>query len=277
MTNLRYLLPAFAFSALAMAMPAFAQAPQQPLWEIGAFGGLVSTPAYPASADRSGRAMVLPYFIYRGDILRADRGGVGARIVHTDDTELDIGFAASLPASSADVAARNGMRDLGTLIEFGPRIKTTIARPTPGSRVRLELPVRGVFEVIGGVRNQGLAMEPEVAWDIRDIGGGWSLSTSASVVFGDGKLADYFYGVSAADATTGRAAYEAKAGLITTRVGVSTSKSINRDARMFAFARQDFYDGAANRDSPLFLRSQGSSFGIGFTWTLGRSSEKARD
>ncbi len=53
--------------------------------------------------------MVLPYLIYRGEVLRADRDGIGARVVHTRDLELDLGFSASLPARSTDNADRTGM------------------------------------------------------------------------------------------------------------------------------------------------------------------------
>jgi outer membrane protein len=47
--------------------------------------------------------------------------------------------------------------------------------------------------------------------------------------------------------------------------------------RVFAFVRFERYDGAANRASPLFLQSQGTSAGIGLTWTLSRSERRAVD
>ncbi|MEI6661925.1 MAG: MipA/OmpV family protein, partial [Comamonadaceae bacterium] len=105
-----------------------------PLWEAGVFAGSLASPAYPGSAERLTRTLALPYFIYRGDILRIDRGGVGARMMMGPDVELDVGFAASLPASSADITVRQGMPDLGTLLEFGPVLKLTLARPQLGSR-----------------------------------------------------------------------------------------------------------------------------------------------
>ncbi|MFM2399015.1 MAG: hypothetical protein RL341_1172, partial [Pseudomonadota bacterium] len=71
---------------------------EQPLWEAGLVSGAVSTPAYPAATERSTRGLILPYFIYRGEVLRADRDGVGARLLRTENTQLDVGFAASLPA-----------------------------------------------------------------------------------------------------------------------------------------------------------------------------------
>lgn len=248
-----------------------------PLWEAGAFVGAVGTPAYPASSDRTGRVLALPYVIYRGDVLRVDRSNVGARLVHTDDLEVDLGFAASLPASSQDVAVRNGMNDLGTLFEFGPRVRGTLAHLSPGSRIRYDLPVRAVIEVNNGIRSQGFAMEPEITYEVRDFYDGWRLSTGASLVIGDSRLQNYFYGVPAAVATAQRPAYEAQAGLLATRLSLSTAKSVTPDVRVFAFLRYENYDGAANRASPLFLQSSGTAVGIGLTWTFARSADRAKD
>lgn len=256
-----------------------AQAQEQglPLWEVGMFAGGFSSPAYPASSERSTRALVLPTLIYRGEVFRSDRGGVGARLLHTEGTELDIGFSASLPASSQDIPAREGMPDLGTLIEFGPRLKGTLARPSPGHRLRYELPVRTVLEINNGVRNQGFAMEPELSYDIRDVGAGWRLSTSASVVLGDSRLNQYFYGVPADLATPQRPAYTAQAGLIATRLTFNASRNLGPDVRVFTYVRMESYAGSANTASPLYQQSNGTSAGLGLLWTLGRSTAKAAD
>lgn len=248
-----------------------------PLWEVGVVGGAISTPAYPASSDHSHRALVLPFLIYRGEVLRADRSGLGARVAHTDDYEFDIGFSASLPASSNDVAARQDMPDLGTLVEFGPRLKMTLARPSAGSRVRLIVPVRTVLEISNGVRGQGVAFEPELVLDTRDFGQGWSASVSASLVFGDSRLNQYFYGVDAPYATATRPAYDAQAGLIACRLGLGTSKHLTPDLQVYGFVRYENYAGAANRASPLFLQSSGTAVGVWLTWTLGRSEARAQD
>jgi outer membrane scaffolding protein for murein synthesis (MipA/OmpV family) len=260
---------------LASTLTAQAQNSSLPLWEIGAFGGLASTPAYPASTERSSRALVLPFLIYRGDVLRVDRTSIAARIAHTDDYEFDLGFAGSLPAKSDDIAARRGMPDLGTLVEFGPRLKMTLDRPTPTSRVRLEVPLRAVLEFNSGVRTQGMSFEPELVYEALDLSSGWRWSASGSLVLGDRKLNRYFYGVAPQYATAERPAYEAKAGLIATRLGLSTAKDITPDVRVFGFIRYELYDGAANRASPLFLQSHGASVGVGLTWTLGRSESRA--
>jgi MipA family protein len=261
----------------AITSTAIAQSTPLPLWEAGAFVGAVSTPAYPASSDRTGRALALPYVVYRGDVLRIDRSNVGARVMHSEEFELDVGFSASLPASSADVQARSGMDDLGTLVEFGPRLRTTLTHLGPGRRIRLDLPLRTVLEVNHGIRSQGIALEPEVTYEVRDFVDGWRLATGVSLVLGDSRLQQYLYGVPTAFATPARPAFDAQAGLLATRVSVSTAKSVTPDVRVFAFVRYESYAGAANRASPLFLQSSGTAAGLGLTWTFARSSERAKD
>ncbi|MFN0159888.1 MAG: MipA/OmpV family protein [Burkholderiales bacterium] len=249
----------------------------RPLWEAGVAGFALSGPAYPGASDNVSRALVLPWIIYRGPILRADGGTVGARLVKTRDVEFDIGFAGALSARSQDVAVRQGMPDLGFLVEFGPRVRFNLARPSPDSLVRLDVPLRAVFELKDGLTHRGFAFEPRLAYDKRDIGAGWGLTADASLNFGDGKFNEYLYGVPTQFATATRNAYQAQAGLITPRLQVTVSHRISQDVRFFGFTRFDFAGAGVNSDSPLHLKDRGASVGVGLVWTLGRSSAKAVD
>jgi outer membrane protein len=94
-----------------------------PLWEIGGFGVGVSQQAYPGSDQQVNRGLALPFLVYRGQFLRADRESAGLRAIKTPRFELDIGVAGSFGANSDDIDARRGMSNLGTLVEFGPRVK----------------------------------------------------------------------------------------------------------------------------------------------------------
>lgn len=89
-----------------------------------------------AAGERSTRSLALSYLIYRGKVLRADRSGVGAHLLDTERLDVDIGFSLSLPARSSDVPARRGIPNLGTLVEFEPRLKVRLAEPTQHSRLR---------------------------------------------------------------------------------------------------------------------------------------------
>jgi len=267
---------------LSLTAPVFAQSSSEanlPLWEagIGAFG--VTTPAYPGADDRNGRVLALPYLLYRGEVLRADQSGVGARLFRSDRLEFDIGLAGALPSDSDDVEAREGMPDLGTLFEFGPRLKIKLADLSPTSRLRAELPLRAVIEARGGLRRQGWTFEPRLAYEMRGLPGRaaapWAFEANASLVFGDKRLNRYFYEVAPQYATATRQAYQADAGLVLARVGLFATRQMNPDLRLFGFVRYESYAGSANNDSPLHLKNSGASAGIGFAWTLARSSRSA--
>jgi len=265
---------AFAVSALpATAAPT--PAPDLPLWELGLFGGVASTPAYPGSADRSGRGLVLPMLIYRGKVLRADRSGVSARLFDTERVDMDLGFQMSLPARSDDVPARSGMPDLNSLLEFGPRLKVLLSEPSAAHRVRLELPLRVPLELGNGFRRQGLVFEPRLVFETSSSDRQWQADANIGVVVGNARLNQYFYEVVPQYANAARPAYQAGGGLMMMRLGMSLSHTVNQDWRVFGFARYDNYTHAANRDSPLFRKNSGLSIGIGFTWTAYRSQARA--
>lgn len=265
---------------LAWTAPAAAQqthatpAPDLPLWEVGVFGGVASTPAYPGAEDRSRRALALPIVIYRGKVIRADRSGVGARLINTERVELDVGFSLSLPARSSDVGARAGMPDLNSLLEFGPRVKVLLAE-TERSRVRLELPLRVPLELKNSFRRQGLVFEPRVVFETGDAAGIWQADANVGAVFGNARLHQYFYDVAPQYVTADRPEYHAGGGLMMTRLGMSLSRKLSPDWRIFGFTRYDNLSHAANHDSPLVRKNSGWSAGAGFTWTWYRSAARA--
>jgi outer membrane scaffolding protein for murein synthesis (MipA/OmpV family) len=251
--------------------------PKLPLWEAGIGAGAVTTPAYPGAEAHSSRGLLLPFLIYRGEVLRSDQGGIGARLVNTDALEFDIGFAASLPAHSKDVAARDGMPDLGTLVEFGPRVKVRLADIDANSRLRFDLPLRAVIEARDGLRRQGWTLEPRLVYETHGEDKLWTAEAHAGAVFGDARINRYFYEVRPQYARDDRPAYHADGGLMLWRTGVFATRRVHPDVRLFGFVRYESYAGAANRDSPLMKRAVGSSAGFGLAWTLGRSTARAHD
>jgi outer membrane scaffolding protein for murein synthesis (MipA/OmpV family) len=274
--------PSFLALAAISVLPSLAAAQaqpaerNQPLWEAGIGAAAFSTPAYPGADDRNNRVLALPYLIYRGKVFRADQNGIGARLLNDDRLELDIGFAGSLPAHSDDVEARRGMPDLGTLVEFGPRVKYKFADLGEQGRLRFELPLRAVIEARSGLRRQGWTMEPRLVWEKRGEAARWTMEAQLGAVFGDGRINRYFYEVQPQYATAERPAYKADSGLLLVRTGVFGTWRLNPDLRLFGFVRYETYSGAANQDSPLMKRSTGTSAGIGFAWTFARSQERAR-
>jgi outer membrane scaffolding protein for murein synthesis (MipA/OmpV family) len=247
----------------------------QPLWELGAVAFGVSQQAYPGADEQVNRGLVLPYVIYRGPLLRADRGGVSVRAVKTPRFELDIGVAGSFGGSSDDIDARDGMPDLGTLVQFGPRVKWNIGQWPANVLWRFEVPLRGVFDLDDGLESRGYALEPELS--VRFSAGGWNTSIGVSALAGNARLNRTYYEVAPRYATPWRPAYEARAGLIALRFGGSVWRDLTADWRLFAFAWADSVDGARNEDSPLVRSRTGATAGIGATYTWKRSTRMAAD
>lgn len=248
----------------------------KPLWELGVVGFGVSQQAYPGSASRTNRGLVLPYAVYRGEFWRVDRDTVGLRAIKTPTFELDVGFAGSFGARSDDLPARSGMPDLGTLVEFGPRVKWNLGAGPAGSRLRAEAALRGVYDLSDGLAYRGVAFEPRLVVERRSRSG-WNHSASVGLVAGNRRLGDTLYGVAPAYATGQRPAYAAESGLVAWRLGVAASKNLNPDWLLFGFARLDSVAGAANRASPLVERRTGASVGLGLTYTWARSSTLVND
>lgn len=249
---------------------------QLPLWEIGGVGLGVSQQAYPGASQRVGRGLALPYLIYRGKYFRADRESLGLRAVNTPQFELDVGFAGAFGSRSDEVDARRGMPDLGTLVEFGPRLKWHLGEGPAGGRVRAEFALRGVFDLDDRLSHKGISFEPRLIYE-RRASGGWRYGTSAGVVVGNRRLADTFYGVAPAFATAGRPAYTAESGLIAWRLGANVSHDLTPNLRLFGFVRLDSVAGAANRASPLVQKTTGTSVGVGLTYTFARSATLVSD
>ncbi len=258
-------------STSSVAQTAPATAPTQPLWEIGVGALAVTQPAFPGAASSTSRAFALPYFVYRGEVLRADQGNVGLRAVKTPRYELDIGFSAVLGSSANDVPVRAGMRDIGTLVEFGPRLKINLGDVSKGpTGYWIELPVRGVFDLNDRLANRGASFEPQLSAEV-PLPGGWRGGASVSAIFGTQKLNETFYTVTPAEALANRPAYTAQAGLLATRATFAASKRLTPDLRALGFVRLDSVAGAANSGSSLIEKTTGATLGLGLTYTFGRS------
>lgn len=251
------------------------QQPRAPLWEAGLFSVGGSQQAYPGARQQVRSAIVLPFLIYRGQVVRAEQGGVGVRAARTTSTELDVGFSGSFGSAASDNDARRGLPNIGTLVEFGPRLRWNLGPAPFGGGFSAAFPLRGVFDIRNRFDFRGIAFEPVLAWGTRSSNG-WAYGASLGLLLGDQRLNDSFYGVAPVYATATRPAYEARGGLIATRLAFNASRRLAPDWRFFAYARVDTVEGAANRHSPLVDRPTGASAGIGLAWTWMRSDEAAR-
>ena len=263
-----------ALSTLAVAQGPAGSAP--PLWELGGVALGVSQSAYPGADQQVNRALALPYFVYRGDVLRADRDTAGIRAMKTETFELDVGFAGAFGAGSETIDARQGMRKLGTLVELGPRLKWDLGAGPAGGRLSAEFPARAVLDLSDKAAHRGWSLEPKLTYSNRTASG-WRYSASVSAIVADTRLAQTFYEVRSSEATAARPAYRAEGGLVSWRFGTAFSLSLARDWNLFGFARLETVAGAANESSPLVRRSSGASVGVGVAYTWMRSDRAAFD
>lgn len=257
-------------------LPALTPAGERPLWEFG--GGITALyfPDYPGSDQSSPYVLPLPYFVYRGDVFKADRDGIRGIFFDNDRIEINISLGASLPVKSDENRARQGMPDLQPTVEVGPALDIHLWR-TKDRRYRLDLrlPIRTAVTVSGGLTDIGWVFSPRLNLDILDVAGlsGWNLGLLAGPMYGSKRNHGYFYSVTPPYATAERPAFEAEAGYSGSQFLIALSKRYS-SCWIGSFARWDSLEGAAFADSPLVKRDYSFSVGIGFAWILGESSTR---
>jgi outer membrane protein len=253
-----------------------AAASDEPLWEAGLGVAALHFPDYRGSSRSRTYALPSPYFVYRGEILKADRHGLRGVLLQTDRVDLNLSVGASLPVDSSDNSVRAGMPDLKPSFELGPSLVLTAWR-TADRRARLDLrlPVRGAFTVEARSRFIGTQFYPHANLDLRDPAGfsGWNLGIAAGPVYTDARYNRYFYGVPAAYATPERAAYSPRGGYGGAQFLVALSKRFPK-LWVGGFARADTLRGAAFDDSPLVTTKRYLAAGISVSWIFAESSQR---
>jgi outer membrane scaffolding protein for murein synthesis (MipA/OmpV family) len=246
---------------------------QRPLWELGLGVAGLRLPDYRGS-DRSGNYVLpLPYLVYRGTWLKADRDGARALLVDTPRLKVDVSVAATTPARSRDNPARAGMPNLSGTAEVGPNLNLTLASsPTDHWKLDLRLPLRAAITIERAPEYVGTTFSPNLNLDLGRVGGGWNLGLQSGPVFADRKYHAYYYSVDPADATTGRPVYRARGGYGGWQALASTSRRF-AGTWVGAFLRYDRLQGAVFDDSPLVRRHSALSFGFGVSRILATSSE----
>jgi outer membrane scaffolding protein for murein synthesis (MipA/OmpV family) len=273
-TNARVAAAAVAF---AVAAP-LAHARDEPLWEAGLGVAALAFPDYRGASQSSTYALPAPYFVYRGEIFKADRHGLRGIFFRTDRVDLNLSVGASLPVDSEDNRAREGMPDLRPSVEAGPSLDIHLWRTGDRrSKLDLRLPLRGAVTVESDPRYTGLQFFPHLNVDVQDPAGmsGWNLGMLAGPVFTDSRYNRYFYAVPREFATADRPAYEPGSGYAGMQFIVALSKRFPK-FWVGGFARYDTLRGAAFEASPLVTSKRYAAGGIGISWILGESSQRVK-
>jgi MipA family protein len=252
-----------------------ALAQEQHLWEVGVGGFAVQLPAYRGALESTHDVLPIPYVVYRGEHLKADRDGVRGVLFDSDRYELNVSFAASPPVSSSSVKVRQGMPDLNASLEVGPSLDIKLWESVRKDvRLRVFLPVRAAFTLESDARFIGWQFTPRLNLDVDNPLGlrGWTLGTVGGPIFGSQAQHAYFYGVAQPFSSVTRPAFEAKAGF----AGIQVVSALWKRFPGFwagGFVRYDNVGGAVFEDSPLITQKSGFSGGVAITWVLGKSSQ----
>ena len=246
---------------------------KKPLWELGIGVAGLRLPDYRGSDQSRSYLLPLPYIVYRGTWLKADRDGARALLFDTQRVKVDVSVAASTPTRSKDNDAREGMPNLKGTAEIGPNLNLTLAASVKERyRLDLRLPLRAAFTVQRSPRFVGTTFSPNLNLDLGGVAGGWNLGMLTGPLFADRKYHDYIYGVDAAYATSARPAYQAHGGYAGWQALAATSRRFG-NTWVGGFVRYDSLKGAAFEDSPLVRRGSALTVGFGVSWILWKSAE----
>lgn len=260
-----------------MAAGSAVSADPEPLWEIGFGVAPMYLPDYRGSDESRSYFLPLPYIIYRGEMFRADRQGIFARMVDGRRARIDLSFDAGVPVDSSKNEARAGMPDLDAVFEVGPSLEICIWNECNAERVaQFRLPVRAVFSTdFSSIESRGGTLFPHFNIDLKDIGpgGGWRYGVSVGALYASERYHDYYYEVLPAYATATRPAYDADGGYSGARIAMTLSKRF-RHVWVGGFIRYDGLSGTVFADSPLMRTDHSLQTGVAFAWVFDESDER---
>jgi outer membrane scaffolding protein for murein synthesis (MipA/OmpV family) len=246
----------------------------QPLWDFGFGVGTAFFNDYRGASAMHGYPLPVPYFIYRGDILRADRDGVHGRFLDSLHLELDVSANATAPVFSRHSAPRAGMPNLASTVELGPSLIWHVWR-SDDRRLRFDVrtPIRNAITIDSPPRSIGWIASPVVAADYAATGraSGWNFGMLSGPIYQQRQYNDYFYSVAPQFATATRPGYQAPGGYAGTQALIAASKRY-RDYWFGAYLRHDWLQGAVFNPSALVQQRSYWSGGFGFVWMIRFSS-----
>jgi outer membrane protein len=258
-------------AAVCWSVPAHAK--QVPLWEFGLGAGAIAFEDYRGSNTTHAYPLPVPYVLYNGKFLKADRDGVRGTLFNQDWLEINLSFNLTTPVRND--RERSGMPDLRSTVELGPSFDFHLFR-SEGGKVKLDLrmPLRAAATVESSPRIIGWTFGPRFNVDLKDPFGlpGWNLGLLAGPLFADRRYHDYFYSVAPQFANLSRPEFKAEGGYAGTQTLAAVSK---RYAKFWvgAYMRYDTLAGAAFVDSPLVQRKSYWTGGFGFAWMIRKSSQ----
>lgn len=268
--------PRIIWLCLASLMPfsTTATAEKKPQWEMGVGLGYVTFPDYRGSDESKDIFAPIPYFIYRGDVLQADRGGMRGILYRSDRVTIKVSINATIPVDSENNRARQGMPDLKSTFQVGPSFELALWESEDRrTQVDLKMPVRLPFTIESDPQGVGWVYLPRLTLNVSDAFGQQGLEVGLGVgpTYANKTYHNYFYSVDERFATPDRPVYRASSGPSGNQWFVGAAKRYDR-FWIGAFARYDTLSDAVFRDSPLVTRQSSFTGAIGFAWIFAQSN-----
>lgn len=271
----------FVLPTISSAESELGQKEKLPLYEYGVVALGARLPHYRGSDEYENYAFPLPYFVYRGERVKADRDGVRTIFWRNKHFETDISMSGNPPVSG-DNDAREGMPELDALGEIGPALRYYFYEMGERDSLFLQTNARAAFSVgfddgfdvayQGYVAELSLVYRDSMLFREKDI----RFHLSTGLQYGDEDLHDYFYEVAPRYVTTSRARYDAGPGYSGFQVSGSILKELTPKIWASIYGRWMNTDGAVFADSPLVSTGNNYIIGTLFVWKIGESESRAR-
>jgi outer membrane scaffolding protein for murein synthesis (MipA/OmpV family) len=246
----------------------------EPLWELGLGAAAVRFADYRGSDQSSTYVLPLPFFVYRGQFLRADRDGARAIFFNGPRLAVDLSLSASVPTKSHDSDARQGMPDLPGTFEIGPNASVGLWQSDDRKfKLELRLPLREAITLQTAPKAIGVTFSPNLSLDMSGVAGRWNLGVLAGPLYADHRYHEHYYGVAPEFATASRPSYDAPGGYAGWRATTAFSGRIG-NVWLGGFLRYDDLRGAVFLPSSLVRRDNSLTAGFGVSWIFATSSQR---
>ncbi len=250
-----------------------------PRWEIGIFGAGAYVPYYKGSSENRSLLLPLPYIAYRGEVIDLNEDSLTGHFFNSEKLALDVSLYAEVNKNDD---AREGMEELDQVMTgVGPALKYYFNRKADsGYDLYLSLPlsiaVSGDWDDELTVDYRGIQSKLILNYETYGFMPDKKLKFSAAMSVGviDAELADYYYGVDAAYATTGRPQYSAEGGYAGAGASVDVTYHLFDRFSIRAYSNVDVLSGAVFESSPLVQEEVNFTAGIALIYSLIQSDTR---
>jgi MipA family protein len=252
----------------------------KPLWEVGLFNIAARLPLYRGSGSDRWYVFPLPYLIYRGDIIQANREGVKGIFYKKGHIETNVSLYGNPPVETDD-DTRDDMPDLDAIAEIGPSARWHFLEQGMPDTFYAEAALRAA-QSLGwdkglDIEYQGLHGVLRLCYynvtRFRDQG--LSFGGTVGIDWADDRLNGYFYDVDPKYERPGREAFHAGAGYAGFSLSASGQKRLTDSLWLGVFSRWENVTGTVYEKSPLVEKENNLSLGCALIWQIAVSDRTA--